>query len=157
MKLNYENGFTVIELMITILLLGVLAGVAVPSFASILKQNRLSAQTNTILSSLNYARSETITQNTDVVIAPLVAGIDWSAGWTTSVDGTVLRNFESFSNASVTSSVAILTYKSDGSLDSGAPVTITLTPDECPTGSSDIRIISVSLSGQSRSTSGNCT
>jgi len=155
--MNTHRGFTIIELMITILLLGAMLTIAVPSFASIFKQNRLAAQANTILSSLNYARGETITQNTNVIIAPIVAGTNWSAGWTTSVNGNVLRNFEGIENASLTSSSATITYQSDGSLAATGSITLTLTPSDCPTGDSDVRVITITLSGQSTSTAAVCT
>lgn len=158
MNIYVQRGFTIIELMMTVALMAVMVTLAIPSFGSMVKQNRLSTQTNTILSSINYARSETINQNNDVLIAPITAGTDWSGGWTTSVNGTVLRNFERFENATVTSSVATITYKADGSLDlpAGNNVTLTITPNDCPTGELDRRLITISWSGQSRSAATAC-
>ncbi len=160
MNMNLQRGFTIIELMITILLLGTMLSLAVPSFASIFKQNRLAAQANTILSSLNYARGETINQNTNVVLSPLIAGINWSSGWTIGVNGNVLRNFEGFENANLTSSQATITYRADGSiLPPPLPatnITLTVTPTDCSTGNSDIRVITITLSGQATSSDGIC-
>ncbi len=154
MKMHIHRGFTIIELMITILLLGVMATLAVPSFSGILKQNRLSAQTNTILSALNYARNETINQNNNVVIAPTVAGTDWSGGWSVrlnSAAGAVLHSFEGFKNATVASDVSTIIYQPDGTTQSGAVINIDITPSKCPTGKNDVRRITISPSGQSRS------
>jgi type IV fimbrial biogenesis protein FimT len=160
MKMYTQRGFTIIELMITVLLLGVMLTIAVPSFSAIFKQNRLAAQTNTILSSLNYARGETINQNTNVVLAPITAGTNWSAGWTTSVNGTVLRNFEGFENAALTSSQATISYRANGTiLPPPLPatnITLTVIPTDCPTGNSDIRVITIALSGQATSATGVC-
>lgn len=50
-------GFTLIELMITITLLGVFAALAVPSFATLINNNRTQAASNEVYALLQYARS----------------------------------------------------------------------------------------------------
>lgn len=156
MKFNSQRGFTVIELMITIVVLGILATVAVPGFGEIYKQNRLATQANTIIAAINYARNETINQNNNVLIAPVVAGTDWSGGWTVSVGGTVLRNFEGFKKTALTSSAATFTYQADGSIVGTNPITLTLTPSDCPTGKDHMRVVTISLSGQASTVHNNC-
>ncbi|QMU61946.1 MAG: prepilin-type N-terminal cleavage/methylation domain-containing protein [Gammaproteobacteria bacterium] len=159
MKNFAQRGFTILELMITVLMLGVMLTLAVPSFSAVFKQNRLAAQTNSLLSSLNYARGQTINQNQIVIVQPITAGTDWSAGWKVRVNGVDIQFFEGVENASLISTAATITYQSDGTLTTGANVTLTLTltPNDCPTGSSDVRVITITLSGQSSSTTAVCT
>ncbi len=157
MKTNTQRGFTIIELMITVGLLGVMLTIAVPSFSSIFKQNRLASQTNSILSSLNYARGQTINQNQNVIVQPIAAGTNWSGGWKIRVNGADIQFFEGVENASLTSSAATITYQSDGSLSAAGNITLTLTPNNCPTGNSDVRVVTITLSGQSASATAVCT
>ena len=156
MNMNIQRGITIIELMVAISVLGILATVAVPSFAEFWKQNRLATQANRIIAATNYARNETINQNNNVLIAPVVAGTDWSGGWTISVGGTVLRNFEGFENAALTSSAATFAYQADGSIVGTNPITLTLTPSDCPTGKDNIRVVTIALSGQASTVHNNC-
>lgn len=53
-------GFTIIELMIVVTLLAVLAAFAFPSFQSFIASNRLTAESNELLSGMNLARSEAV-------------------------------------------------------------------------------------------------
>ena len=55
-----NQGFTLIELLIVVAIVGVLAGLAVPSFATLLAQNRLASQANEFVAMLNLARNEAI-------------------------------------------------------------------------------------------------
>lgn len=49
-------GFTLIELMITITLLGIFAALAVPSFSTMINNNRTQAASNEVYGLLQYAR-----------------------------------------------------------------------------------------------------
>ncbi|MBW7473096.1 GspH/FimT family pseudopilin [Marinobacter sp. M216] len=53
-----SSGFTLVELLITITILGIIATFAVPSFREMVLNNRLAAQTNEVSSFISYARSE---------------------------------------------------------------------------------------------------
>jgi type IV fimbrial biogenesis protein FimT len=61
-----ESGFTLMELLVTIAVAGVLAAVAVPSFFSVVNTNKLAAQSNELLTAIQYARSEAIRSNAKV-------------------------------------------------------------------------------------------
>jgi len=59
-------GFTLMELMVSITVLGVLTAMAVPSFVSMNNRNRLASQANELLSAIQYARAEAIRINSRV-------------------------------------------------------------------------------------------
>ncbi len=156
------SGFTIVELMITLIIASVLLTVGVPSFAEIIKQNKITSETNTVISALNYARNETITQDNDVTLQPITtSSTDWTAGWQVIVDGNTLRFYEAVDDVSLTLSHpdgdTTIVYKSDGSIESTAAVTLTLTPDDCESGEDDIRQITISLPGHVSLSRVNCT
>jgi type IV fimbrial biogenesis protein FimT len=55
-----QRGFTLVELMVAISVLGVLTALAVPSFTNMTNRNRLASQSNELLSAIQYARMEAI-------------------------------------------------------------------------------------------------
>ncbi len=70
--INNIIGFTIVELMITLALAAVLLTIGIPSFTQLLRKNAITSQSNTILSSLLYARSEAITENNNSTNSRLV-------------------------------------------------------------------------------------
>jgi type IV fimbrial biogenesis protein FimT len=78
--------------MITLAIAGILAALAVPSFADLIKNNRMTTQYNEFLASLSIARSEAIKRAITVTVCksndqstPACAG-DWHDGWVVFVD-----------------------------------------------------------------------
>ncbi len=81
------NGFTLIELLVTMAIVAILAVAGIPMFGDLVKNNRITAQANSVITALHYARSESINRGVDARVEPVVAGTDWSAGWRVRVDG----------------------------------------------------------------------
>ncbi len=92
MKKN--TGFTLLELMVTIAVVGVLLTVGVPSLRTFMQGNQLISSTNELLSALHIARSEAIKSNGRVTICESSNGTscansgtgDWKDGWIVFID-----------------------------------------------------------------------
>jgi len=89
---EHSFGFTLMELMVTIAIAGILLGVAIPSFTSIISSNRLTTYANELVTALNLARSEAIKRGVRITLCKstngnsCTAGNDWSQGWITFTD-----------------------------------------------------------------------
>ena len=83
-----ERGFSVTELIATVLIAGVLAAAAIPSFTNAIKNNRISTASNLLWQDMALARSEAVKRGIDVTIAavPGAGANSWTAGWTVFVD-----------------------------------------------------------------------
>ena len=63
-----QRAFTLIELMVTISVLGVIMAIALPNLRDFVVGNRLSSNVNAFIGMLSYARSEAIVRNQPVVV-----------------------------------------------------------------------------------------
>ncbi len=82
---NINNqGFTLLELMVTVAIAAILVTMAVPSFTQTIRSNRLTATNNMFLASLNLARSEAIKRGVSVTVRR--AGANWENGWNVFTD-----------------------------------------------------------------------
>jgi type IV fimbrial biogenesis protein FimT len=82
------SGFTLMELITTVSIAGVLTAIAVPTFSTIISSNRLTAHTNEFITALNLARSEAIKRGTKVTIGRNIDSTsnNWQKGWDVFVD-----------------------------------------------------------------------
>lgn len=56
------RGFTLIELVITVVVVAILAGIALPNFRDFMQRNAVATQSNAVLAELQYARNDAITR-----------------------------------------------------------------------------------------------
>ncbi len=78
------SGFTIIELITTMLIIGMLSGLAVAGYQSQLKTQRADNAVNDFMVFLQSGRSAAITQRTEVILCP----VEWAA----SLSGTLEAN-----------------------------------------------------------------
>lgn len=85
-----HQGFTLIELMMAVIIVGVLVAVAVPSFDNTMKKNRVETQLREFASHLKLARSESVSVQRPITICHLDSAFtcdgQWSTGWTVFFD-----------------------------------------------------------------------
>jgi prepilin-type N-terminal cleavage/methylation domain-containing protein len=76
-------GFTVIEMLTVVTIVGILAMTAVPSLAPLIASKRAEAAATDLYVSLVTARSEATKRNADATLAQKTGG--WQLGWNVSV------------------------------------------------------------------------
>lgn len=89
MKHRQAKGFTLIELMITLLVAALVLGIGVPNFQEFVANNRMATATNDVISALHLARSEAVKLRRNVSICP---SADWDAANPTCNAGGLLGN-----------------------------------------------------------------
>jgi len=86
------NGFTLIEMLVAVLIVGVLLMVAAPGFSNLISNNRMVSEVYALRATLSHARSEALARRAPVVVCPTTDGLacadsnDWSTGYMTFVD-----------------------------------------------------------------------
>lgn len=74
-----KKGFTLIEMAISLVVLGVLIALAAPGFREFILQQRIKTASFDMFSSLTLARSEAVKRNGTVFLIPATGG--WANGW----------------------------------------------------------------------------
>ncbi|RMS98686.1 GspH/FimT family pseudopilin [Pseudomonas coronafaciens] len=75
---HIAKGFSLIELLVTVSLVGILAAIAIPNFTSSIQSNKADTEISDLQRALNYARLEAINRGVTVRIAP-TSGTAWTA------------------------------------------------------------------------------
>jgi len=138
-------GFTLIEMLVVIAVLGVLMAIGAPSFNKLIRTEAIKSASFDVFSSLILARSEAITRNAPVEVKP--TGGNWTNGWEVkdTVSGTVIRKQSAFSNNVAITGPASVTYNGTGRLTAALASGIGLVDS---TGGFNTRCIIVDLSGR---------
>lgn len=92
MKLH-SRGFTLMELMTALAVVGILVAITVPAFRGFAANSRNAAATNSLVTALNLARSEALRRSAVVRVCASAdqatcsgAANGWTAGWLVYVD-----------------------------------------------------------------------
>ncbi len=76
-----SNGFSLIELMITISILGIILAIAAPSFSQQIESSRTRTAIENIASDFANAQSEAIKKNQRIFFKTYISGSDWCYGY----------------------------------------------------------------------------
>lgn len=78
---KFSQGLTVIELMITLVVVGILAAIAAPSYNEFMKRSKLTGAAEKVFGQLQYARSESIASGKDIFVSFKDTGaVGWCMG-----------------------------------------------------------------------------
>jgi type IV fimbrial biogenesis protein FimT len=110
--LRTSTGFTLIEALVVMAILAILVGVAAPAMSGLVVGQQLKTAGYDLSSSIVLARSEALTRNVSVTVAPPDG--NWAHGWTiTEAGGTVIRRQNAYPRVTLTGP-ATLIFSGDG-------------------------------------------
>lgn len=162
MTRSTSQGFTLVELMVTIAVAAILAAIAFPSFQSTIRSNRMATSSNEILGAIALARTEAVRSTNRAQLCASAngaacSGADWNAGILVQVDNDGNGSFETAvryvqpgqrMNLTIASGASEFAFDNRGRL--VAQQTMTLRPLDCPSGQQLVRTFTLTLAGQPR-------
>ena len=140
--LKKEFGFTLIELMVTVVVAMILVAVGAPALNSLYEGSRSDSGIRKIQQSLMFARSQAVSYGSRVTVCPMVSNAcsgHWIDGFTIFIDNgavnvidgadQVIRVIDSFNSSDfVTVSANAVSFTPDGLVPTNAAITFTYCP-----------------------------
>ena len=156
-----STGFTLVELVITVTLLGVLLAIAVPSMQSLIRNQGVKTAAFDVFSALEYARSEAIKRPGETVLLKAGAASDgaWSTGWRLlNGAGTILKSWTVASDITVTDKngppLTQVRFFKDGHADGAPQLEV---KSATTVAGVDARCVKLDLIGRATSKTGGCS
>ena len=152
-RLRSRNaGFTLVELITVVAIVGVLAALAGPSFTEMIARQRLRTGAFDLVGDLMLARSEAIKRGVNVTVTP---GTTWAMGWTVDDAGAVRISQRGAFGTGITSpsGATAVTFDRDGR--SAGTSAIELSSPK--TDDSSARCVTVQPSGRASASKGKCS
>ncbi len=130
-----SRGFTLIELVVTVAVAGILAAIAVPSMTAFINASRLSGATEELTAGLQLARTEAVRRNRPVTLCGGAAGSDdclAGTSWTQIIvrhdetvpgDPKVIRRFEVPGTVQIASSESEIRFRPSGTVSAEETIT----------------------------------
>jgi len=148
------GGFTLLELLVTITVFGILTAIAVPSYTRFVASQKVRAASSDLYLSLVRARSEALKRSASVTLQPAASG--WQGGWTipdpnSHSSSGLIETHGAVSGVSITGPTTVV-YQSSGR--TGAATSCSATPPigcfvvASSTWSGATACVSVDLSGR---------
>lgn len=84
---NWNGGFTIVEMLVVMAIIGILAAIAIPSFRGFTDGSNVTATVNDLVSAFNLARNEAVTRGTNASICKSADKVTcvttgtWAQGW----------------------------------------------------------------------------
>jgi type IV fimbrial biogenesis protein FimT len=138
-------GFTLLEAMISVVILGVLAAMAGPSFSTMVANQRMKGASSDLFGSLTMARSEALKRNQSVTVTPATT-LQWESGWSTANPtsaGLFLEKHDAIAKISIGGPESI-TFTPNGRVSGGTAASFSFSA----TGTSAQRCLKTDLSGR---------
>lgn len=111
-----SSGFTLVEMVIAVVILGILTSIGLPSFTQMLRNSEVRAAAESIGSGLQKSRAEAVTRNNNVTFT-LGSGTSWTIAGS---DALGPFTVESRSGKESSSSVTVVAKAADGTTDASA-------------------------------------
>ncbi len=92
-RIARQRGMSLVEMSITLAIVGILLVLGMPSFVEWLQNSQIRTASSSIMSGLQIARSEAVRRNARVVFTLTNPGVTGGTGWTvTLADGTAIQS-----------------------------------------------------------------
>ena len=115
------RGFTLLELLVTLVVIAILASVAAPAYQQVRTSNQLAADVNSILVGLNYARVEAVKRRANVEFRVAAGGVGWVYEVLPESGGEpLLERGASGSRVALSASESLLVFNSRGRMAPGS-------------------------------------
>jgi len=166
-------GFTLLEVITVMGIVGILAAIAIPSFRYVTYSNRVASEVNALVGDLQYARTESIKQGIPITVCASADGATclgtatWDSGWIIFPDlnsnqqvdvasetvirsqGALATSFGGSDTMTSDNSFTAVTFNREGfgSTNIASPNTVTITLHTSPPNSAWTHCIAISTVG----------
>lgn len=149
------KGFTLVELLVTMVVIAVVLVIGVPGIANMKRNSELTTATNDLVVALNLARTEAVRQGIDITVASNAgdASTNFTTGWDVKSGATVMREFSGVptgTSVTLTSGTAPITFAGLGNVTSASCFDIAVG------GISAVRSVPISAAGRVSTCKASC-
>lgn len=147
LEVKRGGGFTLVELLIAVVVMGVLLSLAAPSFSGFIANQKVKTASNDLFSAVTYARSEAVKRNQSASLQAISG--NWNNGWRVVFGGVTLRQWDASGGIAVSATVTDVGFLGNGRTSVGASLVFSLCDEQ---GRADVakREVRVDMSGLAR-------